>query len=372
MKVAIVNLTAGGMSGGYRKYLKNIIPRLAGHPKMDAILCAAPSQINIHGEFDKLLNVQFVSCKPLHVLHRAGDAELHSRLEQFGPDVVYVPVERFFKHKKVPTVTMLQNMEPFVFPLNGNPVSEKIKNLIRMESAKKAIRNSERLIAISEFVKNFLISRCGISASKIGMVYHGLDIPKEAKNARCSQPIPSHWENGFLFTAGSIRPARGLDDILYALLCMRRTQGKLHGIVIAGSADPVMVPYQKKLIRWIEKHGLSTYVLWAGQLSENEMLWYYRNCSAFIMSSRVESFGQIAAEAMANACLCISSESPCLPEIFRDAALYYPRKTEKHYTMPCIRCSRGMRPGRLKCLNARNAGLLNFHGTPVLIGPPKS
>ena len=70
MKVAIVNLTAGGMSGGYRKYLKNIIPRLAGHPKMDAILCAAPSQINIHGEFDKLLNVQFVSCKPLHVLHQ--------------------------------------------------------------------------------------------------------------------------------------------------------------------------------------------------------------------------------------------------------------------------------------------------------------
>jgi len=43
----------------------------------------------------------------------------------------------------------------------------------------------------------------------------------------------------------------------------------------------------------------------------------------FVMTSRVESFGMIAGEAMAHGCLNVSSLSPCLPEIFGDAANYY-------------------------------------------------
>ena len=41
------------------------------------------------------------------------------------------------------------------------------------------------------------------------------------------------------------------------------------------------------------------------------------------MSSRVESFGMIAGEAMANGAICISADNPCLPEIFDNAAFYY-------------------------------------------------
>jgi len=41
------------------------------------------------------------------------------------------------------------------------------------------------------------------------------------------------------------------------------------------------------------------------------------------MSSRVESFGMTAGEAMANGAICISTDSPSLPEIFNNAAIYY-------------------------------------------------
>jgi glycosyltransferase involved in cell wall biosynthesis len=44
------------------------------------------------------------------------------------------------------------------------------------------------------------------------------------------------------------------------------------------------------------------------------------------MTSRVESFGMIGLEAMANGCLCVVADNPCLPEIFRDCALYYKPK----------------------------------------------
>ena len=65
----------------------------------------------------------------------------------------------------------------------------------------------------------------------------------------------------------------------------------------------------------------------AGNLSEKEMSWCYKNCKMFVMTSRVESFGIIAGEAMAHGYICISVDNPCLPEIFRVAAVYYlPRK----------------------------------------------
>jgi glycosyltransferase involved in cell wall biosynthesis len=210
-------------------------------------------------------------------------------------------------------------MEPFVRPFSGNPPTEKIKNWLRLHTARKALKKADRIIAISNFVKEYLVNQLRIDSQRIGLVYHGIekaiDMPKRPI------VIPETCRD-FLFTAGSIRPARGLEDILKALRDLATWNNK-NPLVIAGSTDPVMTDYQKKLIKWVDKNNLSENVIWAGQFNEQEMAWCYQNCSAFIMTSRVESFGQIAVEAMANGCLCISANNPCLPEIIEDAAIYY-------------------------------------------------
>jgi len=75
-----------------------------------------------------------------------------------------------------------------------------------------------------------------------------------------------------------------------------------------------------------ENLGIAERVVWAGKLQDSKMAWCFAHCEAFIMTSRVESFGMIAGEAMTHGCVCISSDNPCLPEIFGPAALYYPPK----------------------------------------------
>jgi glycosyltransferase involved in cell wall biosynthesis len=103
----------------------------------------------------------------------------------------------------------------------------------------------------------------------------------------------------------------------------------IKGLVIAGETESRMISYRKKLEKWIKLYGLSSKIYWVGKLSEKEMSWCYRNCKIFVMTSRVESFGMIAGEAMAHGCICISADNPCLPEIFGDAAVYYiPKKGE--------------------------------------------
>lgn len=328
MKIAIINLTGGGVSGGYRKYLQNVLPRMNANNNVEEILCVTPPSIDIQNWFSFLPETIFVACRPYNFLRFTPDYKLKKILDGFSPDVIFIPVERYFKYDRVPIVNMIQNMEPFAENIDVNSFTDKCRLYIQRLVAKRAIRKSDRVIAISRYVRKFLSNTWGISEGKIGLVYHGIEIPRFKDYIR-PKNIPKDWEGNFLFTAGSIRPARGLEDILGAMKHLILEKVNIKGLVIAGETESKIIQYRKKLEKWIKINNLSSKIYWAGKLSEKEMSWCYRNCKIFVMTSRVESFGMIAGEAMAYGCVCISADSPCLPEIFGDAAIYYsPKKIE--------------------------------------------
>lgn len=315
------------MSGGYKKYLQNVLPRMAAHPDVESLLCASPPSINIRDWFEPFFNVEFVNCKPYRFLGLGADLELNRYLREFSPDVIFIPTERHFRFKNIPVVNMIQNMEPFGSNIDGNPFKEKVRQWIQVVDAKRAIKKSDRVIAVSKFVRDFLVQKWKIQSEQIRIAYYGIDLP-ENKGQRPSL-IPKGWEGQFLFTAGSIRPARGLEDVLYALNHLFDKSSNILGLVIAGETTSNMMRYKKKLEDWIKTHNLSSRVCWVGSLNDQEMAWCFQNSLAFVMTSRVESFGMIAGEAMSHGCICIAADNPCLPEIFGDAAVYYSPKNEK-------------------------------------------
>jgi len=322
MRIAIVNLTGGGISVGYRKYLCNVIPRMAVYPEIEAILCISYFKLNIKGWVGSISNVEFADCQPLGLINHRIDSELKLLLERFLPDVIFIPTERYFNFNKIPVVNMLQNMEPLAGVNEGNPMFERVKNWFRVYYAKKAIKKADRVIAVSEFVKKYLVKRWNILEGKIGLVYHGIDGSKNCNTIKPSK-LPVDWEGKFLFTAGSIRPARGLEDVLWAMHYLSSEDNVFTKLVIAGDVSSNMRKCQKKLKRWIEKWRLSDRICWVGDLNEREMSWCYQNCCIFIMSSKVEACPNIVLEAMSNGCLCISSLNLPMPEFFGDAAVYY-------------------------------------------------
>lgn len=327
MRLAILNLTGGKMSGGYRKYLRNVVPRMSRHNDIESILCASPESVGVQDWFDPLPNVRFVNCKPFRFLFRNRDTELLRELEMFSPDVIFVPVERVFRFKNVPIVNMIQNMEPFV-SIFENPLIEIPGLFSRFWHGKGAIKKSDRIISPSNFVTDFLIKNWKIPRENIGLAYHGIDIVENVDERR-PEIISIACKDNFLFLAGSIRPARGIEDALRALKHLKSCGVKNINLVIAGDVSPSMVGYLRKLKNSIRKSNLVPAVCWVGNLSEEEMAWCYKNCLVFLMTSRVESFGMIGGEAMAHGCICISADSPCLPEIFADAAVFYRSKDLK-------------------------------------------
>lgn len=323
MRLAIVNLTSGGLSGGYRKYLKNMLPRLAEHSDVNALLCVSPEGNDVSAWFRKPPAADYCSCSPLTLSHLAHipDRKMAECIRRFSPDIVFLPVERYIRFDGLPVVNMVQNMEPFVPNMKGDTMQERVKKFIQRKIGGNSVKRADHTIAVSGFVKDYLTATLHIPENKVSQVYHGLTPPP---NGSCRRPasVPIGWDGGFLFTCGSIRPARGLEDALEALSALQGRNLDMK-LVIAGETVPGMRKYRDGLERWLTSRGLTDRVSWAGYLNDEEMRWCYDRCSLFIMTSRVESFGIIGLEAMANGCLCVVADNPCLPEIFGDCAAYY-------------------------------------------------
>jgi glycosyltransferase involved in cell wall biosynthesis len=329
MRLAIVNLTGGGFSGGYRKYLKNMLPRLAEHNDVEALLCVSPQGIDVSSWFEKLPKVEYATCSPLTFRHLAHipDSKMAECLRKFSPDVVFLSVDRYIRFKDIPVVNMIQNMESFMPKMKGDTPREMFKKFIQRKLACNSVKLADHTIAVSGFVKDYITATLHVPESKVSQIYYGLT---PALTGSCIRPVsvPIGWKGAFLFACGSIRPARGLEDVLGAFYELRALNLDMR-LVIAGEAVSGMRAYRDGLKRLLALRGLTDSVSWTGNLSEAEMGWCYKNCTVFIMTSRVESFGQIALEAMSYGCLCVSANNPCLPEIFGDAAVYYNPGDEK-------------------------------------------
>lgn len=327
MRIAIINLTAGGISGGYKKYLLNTIPRLANNVNVKSILCAAPASLKVQDWFEPYDNVKFIDCLPFH-LFGYNDKTLRQQLEKFSPEVIFIPMERYLSFKNVPIVNMVHNMLPMV-SIPSNTLKERLRNFVQRSIAKRAVRRSKRVIAVSNFVKEYIGSKWSLPPKQIGLVYHGTDF--DTVVAERPDAIPRKWDNHFLFTAGSIDPYRGLEDIFLAMKLLSE-QNIDTRLIIAGDVRPAMLGYWKRLKDMIQKLNMSSNVYWIGKLCEKEMSWCYQNCQAFIMSSRVEACPNIALESLSNGCITISANNPPLPEFYGDTAIYYTSYDEKSLT----------------------------------------
>lgn len=323
MNIAIVNLTGGGLSHGYINYLSQVLPRMLAHPRVKHMYAYIPQG---YTRF-------FTGIVPPAGLRAfAGDfrgrRQLRLEVCRQAPDVAFFPGNQWMDVGRIASVAMVQSMLPLVMPFGGNGCLDIVKNLVRARLMKTACRRAHRVIAISNFVKEFLVRHWGIPPGRIGMIYHGVNPPPAPDSMKKPVGLPADWGGRFFFTAGSMHPYRALDDVLQAMAVLA-SQGIHPPLVIAGGVDldRTQLPYLHKMENLARKLGIQSQIAWTGHLQAEEMSWCYTHCRLFLMTSRVEACPNIALEAMSHGALCLAADNPPLPEFFREAALYYPPKS---------------------------------------------
>lgn len=173
-------------------------------------------------------------------------------------------------------------------------------------------RRADRFVAVSRHTADDLIRLAGVPASRIEVVYHGLD-PAFAATGDAGPAVPA--DPPYMLAVGGISPRKNTRRLIQAFTRWRARGGHraAHTLRISGtSLDPDF-----------ERDGapLPDGVSLLGYVEKSELRRQYAGAAAFLYPSIYEGFGLPIVEAMASGTPVVTSRTASAPEIAGGAAV---------------------------------------------------
>ena len=256
---------------------------------------------------------------PVRVLNSLWQKRRRPTLDFFfrtGLDLTHsaTPLILPTRGKKVITVHDIFFMD---FPDQAGEEAGKV--FFRLAAA--SFRDADGIVTSSMVTSVELVSRFALDEKKVRIIPPGLDsrflqeVPAaelEATRERYSLP-PS-----FLLFVGAQVPRKNLVRFVEALKIVH-----LHGLqiplVLVGPEGEESEAIREKA----EKLGIGPWVMTTGYLQERDIRNAYRLAAAFVLPSLCEGFGMPLVEAMASGLPVVASQISAIPEVCRDAAVYF-------------------------------------------------
>jgi len=178
---------------------------------------------------------------------------------------------------------------------------------------KNALSKSKKIIAVSEATKKDILEILKVKSEKISVIYEGVDLLK-ISNSQCL--ISKKIENPYILYVGAAYPHKNLERLLNAFKKLNHPFLKL---VLIGKKDF----FYQRLEKYNQKLGLNGKVIFTGEVSDKELVGFYKNALFFIFPSLFEGFGLPGLEAMAYGLPVAASSISSLKEILGEAAYYF-------------------------------------------------
>lgn len=125
-------------------------------------------------------------------------------------------------------------------------------------------------------------------------------------------PIGSYWLN-----VGTIEPRKNQRCLVEAYARYLALGGAPMPLVLAGGKGWLMEDFQKHLCEL----GIDAQIVMTGYVSDDELIWLYRNCYANLYPSLFEGFGLPVLEGMQFGAPTLTSNTTSIPEVAGDAAI---------------------------------------------------
>lgn len=298
-------------SGGGVTYLKNILPILAEDAELELHLFIHQDQFQLFDVVDERIRVHLLDFRngfffnlvweqfALPILARSMSIDVTVSPANYGP--LMAPAQ----------VIMLRNSLA-VAGKETRPVKRLYWAGLTIMTA-LSLLTCRRAIAVSNYARKALTF--GISQrlqNKVSVIYHGV---------RESFVPPETTRSGnYLLAVSDIYVQKNLHTLITALGELRRTNPD---IVLKLAGKAIDQGYLNELQKAIRVENLEDAVEFLGEMSSDQLLDLYQNCTAFVFPSTVETFGNPLVEAMACGAPIVSSNTAAMPEILGEAAIYF-------------------------------------------------
>lgn len=156
------------------------------------------------------------------------------------------------------------------------------------------------LVMVSNFLDRDFLLKKGFKAEQVIVTYGAVD-QDEIKKAKL---LKTKYDASFI---GRYHPQKGLDDLLEAwkIICGKFPKAK---IVMMGELEP--------LLPKIKKMGLQKNIDFLGFIDGSKKYSYLKSSKIFLFPSHYESFGMVAAEAMAAGLPVVAYDLPIYKKIY--------------------------------------------------------
>lgn len=172
---------------------------------------------------------------------------------------------------------------------------------------RKTLDTFDHIISVSDYVRDDLIRR-GIDPGTITTACPCLE----------SYPELSDTEGDYILSLGRLVRTKGLDYLIEAI---QYIDSKL---IICGKG-----PDSKRLMKKIQRFGVSDKVEMKGWVSEEEKEELMSQCKMFVMPSLYESYGLAALEIMSYGRPVVCTDVNGLPDTVKDGGVYVKPKDSK-------------------------------------------
>lgn len=191
-----------------------------------------------------------------------------------------------------------------------------VANNERFLGAKFGVINllSRAVVAVSDALAKDLVTRAGLSARKIKVIYNGIDTPRFAlpKSDALRKRLGLADDALLVGALGNIRPAKAYDVLLDAFAIVAQQAPAVH-LVIGGQGKGRLYD---SLIAKRQQLGLESRVHFLGFVDDPAH--YLSGLDVFVLSSRSEGFSIATVQAMAASLPVVATRSGGPEEILKD------------------------------------------------------
>ncbi len=236
--------------------------------------------------------------------HSAVLKKLEDKVDLFFYPHVNIPL--YIPEKTIVTIHDLRPCTPYWD-------RSKIKLKMFKFFLKRAIKNSQHIICISNTVKNELKLFNKMAENKANVIYEFLD----DKFTNTNETKGSIFPGPYILYVGNRKKHKNLGRLIKAFNHIKCFIN--HYLIIAGSKDRTFdqVDTLKKEL------NLKDRIIEFINPDDATIINLYHNADLFVFPSLLEGFGLPPLESVASGCPVILSDIPIFNEIFEDSALYF-------------------------------------------------
>lgn len=183
---------------------------------------------------------------------------------------------------------------------------------------KYSVRKAKGVFTISKASKDDIIKEYGIPDYRVTVTYPGIrEISDNKDKVLSMDELKQKYsiKGDYVLFVGTLQPRKNVSGLIEAFSKLKK---KDINLIIIGKRG---WKYQE-ILDAPKKFGVENKVKFLDSVSDEELVFFYKNAACFVLPSLYEGFGLPVLEAMRYGCPVITSNISSLPEVGGDAALY--------------------------------------------------